>query len=367
MTQPWNQAHPTAGWPSGPAAPSGWSSGGGWSPGGSPSGYSPPGYPPGGWGPAPPPGPQPTRSGTGPPLRRLLLALIALAVLALAGLVIAGFASRPAEVAYANDDYQVPPADLQPPEIPTPQSREEAVAWTTDNAVYQQTAPAPVRCAVEPLDVATADDASLKTHFEAQMECLVRVWQPVLTAAGFEIFRPSVTIYTDQISTACGSGDMSHNAFYCAADQQIYWSNTLGADLVPFDRDRWAGDEVMAHEFGHAVQGRTGIVASKNFLVRDAETEAASLEIRRRNEVQADCFAGTYLRSVSRDLGLSQLDVEVIQEGLYGSGDDVVAGKKPGEGNHGAGATRRYWGTIGLANSAVGPCNTYAAEPRLVR
>ncbi len=325
--------------------------------------YAAPGWPP------PPSAPQqsPPRPTTGQPRRALLLALIVLAVLALAGLVIAGFLSRPAEVAYANDDYQVPPAELQPPKIPTPQSREEAVAWTTDNPVYQQTAPAPVRCAIEPLDVAAADDASLKTHFEAQMECLVRVWQPALTAAGYEIYRPSVTIYTDQIATACGSGDQSHNAFYCSADQQVYWSNTLGRDLVPFSRDRWSGDEVMAHEFGHAVQGRAGIVASKNFLVRDAATEAAGLEIRRRNEVQADCFAGTYLRSVSRSLGLTQADVAVIQEGFFSSGDDVLADKLPGEGNHGVGATRRYWGTLGLANAAVGACNAYAATPNLVR
>ncbi len=160
---------------------------------------------------------------------------------------------------------------------------------------------------------------------------------------------------------------MSHNAFYCAADQQIYWSNTLGADLVPFSRDRWAGDEVMAHEFGHAVQGRTGIVASKNFLVRDAETEAASLEIRRRNEAQADCFAGIYLRSVSRDLGLSQARRRGHPGGLLRLRRRRAGRQEAGRGQPRCGATRRYWGTIGLANSAVGPCNTYAAEPRLVR
>ena len=36
------------------------------------------------------------------------------------------------------------------------------------------------------------------------MECLVRVWQPPLTAAGFQIVRPTVTIYGDEINTKCG-------------------------------------------------------------------------------------------------------------------------------------------------------------------
>ena len=141
------------------------------------------------------------------------------------------------------------------------------------------------------------------------MECLVRVWQPPLTAAGFQIFRPSVTIYTEEISTKCGSGRMPRNAFYCRADQQIYWSNTLGEILAPFEESQRAGDQIMAHEFGHAIQGRTGIIASSHGHLTEHLRRGARLELRRRTEVQADCFAGMFLRSVSVSLGLRQADV----------------------------------------------------------
>ena len=45
------------------------------------------------------------------PLGLALLAILAVAVLAVAGLVIAGFSAQPDQVAYANDEYQVPPPE----------------------------------------------------------------------------------------------------------------------------------------------------------------------------------------------------------------------------------------------------------------
>ncbi len=327
---------------------------GGQAPGGAPSGpHRPAGHRPAG--------------GTRNPLKLVVLALAGVALLALVGLVAVNLTAKPAQVAYQNDDYAVPPAELDPPQIPAPETLDQAKQWTSANALYQQQVPAPVRCDSTPIDVATADDALLKSHFESLMACLVRVWEPPLRQAGFQIYRPTVTIYGSQISTKCGSGEMPDNAFYCGADQQIYWSRTLGRLLSSASVSPTAGDEVMAHEFGHAVQGRTGILTSKNWLRAEAPSKAASLELARRNETQADCFAGMFMRSVSVALGLQQSDVETIQDNFAGSGDDTVAGKAPGEGNHGQSGTRRYWGTVGLATGAAGQCNTYVAPSNQVR
>lgn len=314
---------------------------------------------------APPPGwpPAPRKS----PLRLLLLAVIGLSLLALAGLVLINLLAQPAEVAYVNDDYQVPAPELNPPPIPIPETLDQARVWMNQSALYGQTVPAPVRCGVPPLDVATANDATLKAHFESLMECLVRAWQPPLTAAGFQIFRPSVTIYTEEITTKCGSGKMPQNAFYCGADQQIYWSNTLGPVLAPFSVSKRAGDQVMAHEFGHAVQGRTGILTSRNWVLSETADEGTRLELRRRTEVQADCLAGMFLRSVSLSLGLRQADVEQIQRDFYDSGDDVLTGQPDVVGDHGRGASRRYWGSTGLGSAGAGKCNSFVASPNLVR
>ena len=100
-----------------------------------------PGYPSGPAVPVAPfgtgsPMPQPKRRN---PMRLALLAILAVAVLAVGGLVIAGLSAQPAQVAYANDEYQVPPPDSNPPQVLIPQSAEEAQRWMKDNAVYPQT------------------------------------------------------------------------------------------------------------------------------------------------------------------------------------------------------------------------------------
>jgi uncharacterized protein len=87
-------------------------------------------------------------------LRLLLLAVIGLCLVALAALVLVSFFARPAEIAYANDDYQVPAPELNPPQIPFPQSLDQAQQWMQQNPLYGQSAPAPVRCEVPPIDVA---------------------------------------------------------------------------------------------------------------------------------------------------------------------------------------------------------------------
>jgi uncharacterized protein len=325
--------------------------------------HAPPGYRPG-YVPAGRP-PAPRRS----PLGRLLLAVVGLGLLALLALVLinatGGGQSQP--VAYANDDYQVPAPDLNPPPIPIPETFDQAEQWLTNNAVYGATMPAPVRCEVPAIDVARASDAVLDAHFEDLVECLVRAWQPPVTEAGFQIVRPSVTIYTEQISTRCGSGRMPRNAFYCPADQQIYWSNTLGEILAPFRQSPRAGDQIMAHEFGHAIQGRTGIIASSQGIRQALSDEGTRLQLGRRTEVQADCFAGLFLRSVSASLELEQADVERIERDFFNSGDDVLSGDPNYVGDHGRGRSRQFWGSTGLGTDQVGRCNSFTAPSNQVR
>ena len=50
----------------------------------------------------------------------VLLGMIVLVVLALAGLVLANVVAGTTQVAYQNDNYQVPPPDRNPPPLPAP-------------------------------------------------------------------------------------------------------------------------------------------------------------------------------------------------------------------------------------------------------
>lgn len=288
-----------------------------------------------------------------------------LAAIALIGLAATSLFSPSSQVAFQNDAYRVPPPDQNPPALPLPDTYDEAQRLVASNTFYSQTAPIPVRCGAQPINVATASDAALKSHFETLMECTVRVWQPPVEKAGFRIVRPTVTIYGKDVTTKCGKSDV--NAFYCSADQQVYFSNRL-PDYVPIVKtEKWAADVVMAHEFGHALQARTGILISAHALAQNSGNKATELEMSRRLETQADCFAGMFTRAVSTSQGIQQSDVQGIEGTFAAVGDDAVSGESNVVGNHGLAPTRQYWGTIGLGTSDVGQCNTFTANKSLVR
>ena len=291
--------------------------------------------------------------------------MIIVALLALAGLVITGLRSEPSNVAYRNDDYQVPPPDRNPPPIPLPQTYGQAEQWITQSPFYGQTVPAPVRCNSQPINVVTASDAQLKAHFEGLMECQVRVWQPPVTSAGFIIVRPTVTIYGPEITTKCGTAEV--NAFYCTADQQVYYSNLLPQVLQAVRRNKWTADIVMAHEFGHALQARTGILVSAHALGQESGEKGTELQYMRRLETQADCFSGMFIRAVSQSMGVQQQDLDGILAIYDAIGDDTLSGDPDIVGNHGLARSRVRWGTTGMANSEVGECNTFIVPANLVR
>ena len=313
-------------------------------------------------------GPTPNAPGPRPrnPLRLLLVALIAVAALALLGLVVASLTAAPSTVQYQNDDYKVPPPDANPPPIPVPDTYEQAQDFVAKNRFYDQNAPIPVRCNSQPINVSTADDAQLKAHFEGLMECLVRVWQPPITSAGFEIVRPTVTIYSREITTKCGKSDI--NAFYCSADQQVYYSNLLPKALPTVSANKWTADVVMAHEFGHALQGRTGILVSAHALGQNSGDEATDLQYTRRLETQADCFSGMFIRAVSKSIGIDQTrDYPGIVAIYTAIGDDTLSHDPQVVGNHGLARSRERWGNTGLGTSQVGRCNTFVAPANQVR
>ena len=325
--------------------------------------------PPGGFG-----GPQPGVPHYGPPMQpprkrspmmALLLGMVAMSVLAIIGLVLINIFTGTSETAYQNDDYQVPPADTAPPALPLPQTYAEAEAFLVSNPLYAQTTPAPVRCDNPPINVATASDSDLETHFNNQVACLVRVWNPPVTAAGFVLPRPSVTIYGEKVTTKCGTSGV--NAFYCSADQQIYFSNLL-PQAVPIVRtNKWAAEVVMAHEFGHAVQARAGILISTHALAQKSGSKTQSNQYLRRLETQADCFSGLYMRSVSRSMGIQQSDLKGIESTYEAVGDDTLTKDANVEGDHGLARSRIFWGLTGLGTGDIGKCNTFTAPASQVR
>jgi len=262
---------------------------------------------------------------------------------------------------YQNENYQVPEPDLYPPDLPEPVSESEATDWMQNNAFYQQAVPSPVRCDVTMVDAATASKAELQTYLDGIVGCLMRVWAPALEDAGFNASRPSVTIYSGRIQSPCGRLD-SQNAFYCAADQQIYYSQDLPSLLPNYQDNPFLPVEIMAHEFGHAIQAQTGILWSESLWqqsYQDQNNKSSAKAMSRRTELQADCFAGAFLNSVSQSLSFTSGDRQTIIDMVYYLGDDAVSGVPGYSGDHGQGVNRQSWFKTGLSGGTTSMCNTF--------
>lgn len=265
----------------------------------------------------------------------------------------------------------VPEPDLNPPDLPVPQTWDEVDAWLTSNALYAESTLVPTNCTLSKIDVTTASPETMQEHLNTLTGCLMMVWQEPMQRAGFIMPRPPITVYTAPITTACGQSS-SMNASYCSGDQRMYYSYDIheayrrnNPEVID---NAFLPDLVMGHEFGHAMQARSGILLAELYAERyRAANESEELELSRRTEVQADCFAGIFLNSVAQASRMTEADRAGIIELARALGDDSLSGQPGIEGNHGWGVNREHWASTGLASNQVGVCNTFIADPELVR
>ncbi|MCC2591978.1 neutral zinc metallopeptidase [Tessaracoccus sp. OS52] len=324
-------------------------------------------YGPGGFGPSgqfPPPRP-PRKSG--PPAA--LVATVVIAGVVLAGMLVYAFLPRggPDQVGprYLNEDYEVPAVTSSPPDLEIPTTEEELVALLEDNPVYQETMAVPVRCdlALEDEPLGLSDD-ELEARMGEFVGCLTRAWGPLLEEAGFVAYQPRLTVYPagGTVQTQCGTAE-SMNAFFCGGDQNLYLAPDIARVLPPETASaRVLYELIIAHEYGHAMQGRIGVFASSKIVEVQAPEDIA-LEFSRRVELQADCFAGTGMLSLAESLQLTDADVEDLSAISFDIGDDVLRERFGGDptevGNHGTGDNRVLWVERGLSDPAMATCNTW--------
>jgi predicted metalloprotease len=297
--------------------------------------------------------------------------LVAVCGLLLAGVVVANLMSGGAQGTTPDpqETWTPPPPDMSPPPLPTPKTYSEATEWMQNNPFYRQSIAIPTNCSqLKPIDALTASESELNTHLQNLTSCLLQVWKAPVEAAGFEMPRPPATVYNQPIQTACGKLD-SVNASYCGADQRIYYAKPL-PKIFPRDLQgqKFLMEMVLGHEFGHAIQARTGISISSSAWEQRASTKAAANVFSRRLEVQADCFAGMWIHAVGESQGLTSSDLDGLRIIAYNLGDDVLSGRQNIDSGHGLGKTRQRWFETGLTGSPQTlQCNTYSVPDAQVR
>ena len=190
------------------------------------------------------------------------------------------------------------------------------------------------------------------------------VWNGIFQAEGAQYEEPQLTLFSGQVSSACGYASAASGPFYCPNDRRIY------IDLSFYDQlDQQfgaAGDfaqaYVLAHEVGHHVQNLTGVLPRFNQMRQSMSTaEANAMSIR--VELQADCYAGVWARFTDQKGLLESGDAEEALNAATQIGDDTLQKRTQGyvvpeSFNHGTSEQRRTWFARGFNSGKVAQCDS---------
>jgi uncharacterized protein len=172
--------------------------------------------------------------------------------------------------------------------------------------------------------------------------------------------------FTDEVQTQCGFATSQVGPFYCPRDERVY------IDLGFFDelesRFGAGGDfaqaYVIAHEYGHHVQNRLGVLERIGSDRQGPESRAV------RAELQADCYAGAWAaNAVNSGLieELTQADINEALDAASAIGDDRIQEQTRGQVNpetwtHGSSEQRRRWFSRGYEERRPAVCDTFTGS-----
>ena len=194
-------------------------------------------------------------------------------------------------------------------------------------------------------------------------------WKAVFASAGSNYREPTLVLFRDSTSTACGTGQSSMGPFYCSADEKVYIDLSFYDELqkrfqAPGD---FAEAYVIAHEVGHHVQHLLGISGKVQKARQHAnEKEGNALSVRL--ELQADCLAGIWAHHAQRSRHLLESgDLEEALTAASAIGDDTLQKNArgyavPDSFTHGTSAQRVQWFRTGMESGDLNACDTFTGK-----
>jgi len=216
--------------------------------------------------------------------------------------------------------------------------------------------------------VATSEEQEMAEFTSVALAKTEDLWIQRFRENGMQYREPTLVIYSGTTNTACGYGQAAMGPFYCPADEQVYLDLSFYQDMK---RNLGGGGDfaqgyVIAHEVGHHVQHLLGITNKmREMQSRVNKTEANKLSVKL--ELQADCFAGIWGRSI-QDQNL--LDVNDIGEAMSTAaaiGDDRLQKQSrgtvvPDSFTHGTSKQRQEWFMRGFNTGSIQACDTFSAR-----
>lgn len=190
-------------------------------------------------------------------------------------------------------------------------------------------------------------------------------WTQEFAEEGLIYQPPTLVIYDDQTSTACGLGQATSGPFYCPGDRKVYIDLSFYRDLST--KYKASGDfamaYVIAHEVGHHVQNELGTMADYTKARRKmSEKDANALTVRL--ELQADYYAGAWAKYVAGQGLLEKGDFEEAMNAAHAVGDDTLQKEAYGRVveesfTHGSSEQRQTWFNRGYQYGDIAHGDTF--------
>jgi hypothetical protein len=191
------------------------------------------------------------------------------------------------------------------------------------------------------------------------------VWRDIFRKNGLQYREPTLVLYEDRVSSACGVSGASVGPFYCPGDEKLYLDFSFFRELK--NEFRAPGDfaqaYVVAHEVGHHLQNLFGTMDQVNAAQqRSGQTKANQLSVRL--ELQADCFAGVWAHHAQKKGLLEAGDAEEAIRAAMAVGDDMIQNRAQGyvvpeAFTHGSAKERATWFATGFKAGELRQCRTF--------
>lgn len=215
-------------------------------------------------------------------------------------------------------------------------------------------------------------NANLDCRIVGTANSLNSFWPSYLNEYGVKYSVPKTVIFTGSVDTACGPATSAVGPFYCPGDNKAYFDPDFFAQLeTQFGSSGGplAQEYVVAHEFGHHIQDLTGSIGKAQQDPQGAQSASV------RTELQADCYAGIWMRYASTRPApgsdqpfLKQLQQSDLNDALSAAssvGDDRIQKAATGRTNpeswtHGSSEQRQKWLYKGYQSADLAACDTFA-------
>jgi hypothetical protein len=217
----------------------------------------------------------------------------------------------------------------------------------------------------QPISAAQDPERDLKDFSVYVFERTQQTWQKTLQQQGKPYEHAKLVLYRGGVQTGCGSATSAVGPFYCPADQRVYldlsFYNDMQNQLGASGDFAWA--YVIAHEMGHHVQQQLGTSDQVTQLGREHPDQRNALSVRL--ELQADCYAGVWAKTVYKELDPG--DIDEAMNASRAVGDDRLQRQATGSVNpdtftHGTSEQRSKWFSRGQQSGQPSDCDTFSGD-----